>query len=117
VDKAIDITRNVVQRYLIGCGQLLYILWVAEVPWPIGIVCGVGTQSEKKTHFEVYWSYVLPHARRCGVRTKINETILKEFDVIRTLQGSKEGGRAFLIANGFTYDRNRDDWTKVRGKK
>lgn len=86
----------------IGFGQTIYALYVPSYFAPVGLVWGEG----RTTRFDVYGSFVIPWARRNGVRTRINEEIFKDYKVISTEGASKEGGRQFMKASG--YKRNRE---------
>ena len=85
----------------IGFGQLIYLLYVHNHTLPIGLVWGY---AEGK-RFIVGGSFVQPFARRQGVRTRINDAIFEHLSVISTSAGSKEGGRAFLKARGYRFDK------------
>lgn len=81
----------------IGFGQRIYALYVPNHAYPIGLVWGV---PEGKC-FQVAGSFVEPWARRCGVRSRLNETIFTHFETLYTGSGSKEGGRQFMRAKKY----------------
>lgn len=85
----------------IGQGILLYHAWEPKYPAPIGFVWGMPRAHKDKGTFDVFGSFVQTWARRHGVRTKINEQILKHSELIITSNGTKEGGAAFLKASGY----------------
>ena len=91
-----------------GCRQ--YLCFHPSYTAPIGTVF---TTAMSDAAF-VWHSFVLPWARRRGVRTHIHEQMAKHFKVISTGVGSKDGGRQFLIATGFKRDHVRKDWYWVR---
>jgi hypothetical protein len=102
---------------VIGFGISVYALFVPDQTTPIGLVWGETYRTEKKSIFHNHGSFVQPWARRQGVRTKLNEEILKQFDVIETGQGSKEGGLAFLKASGYKQSKVTGAWQLTRKKK
>lgn len=89
-----------------GTGQLMYVLFVTTFIAPIGFVWG----WPEGNSFMVAGSYVLPTQRRCGVRTRINKIIFEHYEVIRTIEGSKEGGLAFMKASGYRYHAPSKTW-------
>jgi hypothetical protein len=88
---------------------------------PIGVVWTLEQYSKvtATTIIEVLDSYVLPRYRRRGVRTKIQECMLNRAErvVVRSTEGSKEGGEAFMRAAGYTYDRQRSEWYFIKPKR
>jgi hypothetical protein len=97
----LDLTRAWVTWTQLGHGIWIYGLFAPNFTGPYGLVWGASRGGAGKNSFEVFHSYVLPYVRRQGVRAKINETILQQFDVIITGDGSKEGGMAFLKSQGY----------------
>jgi GNAT superfamily N-acetyltransferase len=81
----------------IGFGVWVYALFVEDWPCPIGIVWGLAQGKS----FRVYHSYVIPEARRHGVRSKINQEIHKTFNVITTGTSSTKDGKAFMKSQGY----------------
>lgn len=105
-----------VERYDIGVGLWLYVAFTRKFVGPIGVVWGIPIGSTP-ARFDVLHSYVLPFARRKGVRTLIQKEILKSFDVITTVEGSREGGAAFMKAAGYKHDPARAMWSLVKPRK
>lgn len=60
------------------------------------------TDSDR-TIFIVHGSHVVTWAGRCGVRTLINDHIIKEFYAIAT-QGGAHEGQKFMKATGYKSD-------------
>jgi hypothetical protein len=98
----------------IGFGQFIFALYVPNYGWPIGFVWGMGHGEGKDSRFDVAGSFVQPWARRCGVRTRLNEEIFKLFAVIASNHGSKSGGLAFMKASGYKRDRSANMWVLHR---
>ena len=102
----------------IGFGISMYACFSRNFVGPIGFVWGTATGDRGKRRFDVLGSYVMPWARRKGVRTKINEAILSGgCDVIATVSGTEEGGAAFMKAFGYKHDSKRLTWTYVKPKR
>lgn len=100
--KSFDIKEVYVSWAPLGQSVLLYTAWIPTFAAPLAFVWGNPKSTTPNKHvFDVYGSYVLPWARRQGVRSKINEQILKHYGVIITGSGTKEGGMAFLKAAGY----------------
>ena len=100
----------------VGFGVLQYTAFHPSYPAPAGVVWVIGYGGKVPTA-DVLHSYTLPFFRRKGVRSLINEQLLKDYAVIRTSGGSKEGGAAFLKAAGYTFDKVRGDWFLKSPKK
>lgn len=99
-----DIERCFVDRIEIGLNQALYVCRHPTYACPLGLVWGMENYvAGKWTVFEVYGSNVVHWARRCGVRTLINDAILRVFKVIQT-RGASKMGRKFMKARGYKYD-------------
>jgi hypothetical protein len=64
--------------------------------------------------FCVFHAYTPEWARRQGVRTKINEAIFKDYDVVETGESTKEG-KSFMRATGYKFDKKKRVWTKKVG--
>lgn len=119
------------RRCPVPVGDKLWVTWV-DIPYgirlfyamhpdyvfPVGIVCGMAARGQHRTDtFHVMWSYTLPFMRRRGVRTRINQDIAKYFDIVHTWSGSATGGSQFMRAQGYTFDKQRQDWfLKCRNK-
>src|SRR5688572_20981126 len=104
--KAIDITKCYVDGpYEIDYAQELFICRSRDYPCPLGMVWGQGNWNNKKewTYFEVNGSYVLEWARRCGVRSLINEEILKKYKAVTSRDGTKDG-KPFMKKSGYKAD-------------
>ena len=100
-----------------GFGLMLYACFSRNFIGPSGLVWGFRVGKR----FEVLHSYVMPFARRQGVRTWINAEILKDgVQVITTYEGSKDGGAAFLRASGYTRHKAECNWSfavkRLQGK-
>ena len=101
-----------------GFGWTMFICFAREFHSPVGFVWGVlTTTQDDRTTFDVCGSYVIPAARRNGVRTFINQEILKRASVITTNFGSDEGGERFLRAFGYEYDKPTGTWYYVPPNK
>jgi hypothetical protein len=83
-----------------GRGHELAVCWTDGFPHPVGLVWGIVYYDAKgaPAMWETAYSYVLPAARRHGIRTFIDAQIFAQLkvDVIRTTDGSAEGGAAYL---------------------
>lgn len=111
--KKIDLEGSWVTWATIGFGLRIYCLFTPDSPAPKGFCWGYALGG-KKTKFLVHGSYVIPWARRSGVRTRINEQILRHCPVIQTFSGSRQGGAAFMRARGYRYSAAQDTWSLVR---
>lgn len=100
----------------IGFGMLLYVLFARSNPAPVGFVWGlaIAAGNARKTRFEVFGSYVVPYARRSGVRSRLNRQLLEHWQVITTQNGSKEGGLKFMRAQGYRLDKRSGVWSLTR---
>lgn len=99
-----------IQWKRLGFGLSLYVLFSYDHPMPLGFVWGVGSGG-KRNRFDVYGSYVIKFARRRGVRTLINQTILKSYPIVMTQNGTRYG-EAFMRASGYHYNKNVEYWYK-----
>ena len=99
----------------IGHGMEVAVCWSTKILQPVGFVFGFGMAGLKKYTFYVIGSYVIPGCRRHGVRTAINNWLLKTYQVIETKQGTTEGA-AFMKKFGYRYDFDRDSWVYVKPK-
>lgn len=97
----------------IGFGQRLYALYVPNHPYPVGLAWGVPAGK----CFHVAGSFVQPWARRCGVRSRLNEGIFASFQTIATGHGSNEGGRQFIRAKKYERHQALDCFYLKRPKK
>jgi GNAT superfamily N-acetyltransferase len=114
-DKLLWLARCWVQCVPVGFGVLQYTAFHPSYPAPAGMVWVIGYGGDVPTA-DVLHSYTLPFFRRRGIRSLINAELLKEYSIIRTSGGSKEGGAAFLRAAGYTHDKVRGDYFLKRGK-
>lgn len=105
-----EVKRGWVAYTQMGFGHVIYALFVPNHIGVVGLVWG----WIEGTTFAVAGSYVEPEARRCGVRTRINEQILCSYERIRTGSGSKEGGLAFMLARGYKYHKASNTWYLTR---
>lgn len=98
----------------IGFGQMMWTLYVPNHIAPIGLAWGDGHGKR----FELAGCFVEPWARRNGVMTRINQTILSsgQFQSISTVVGStgKDGGLAFLKDAGYAHNKELDLWHMSR---
>lgn len=97
----------------VGFGVVQYMAFHPDFPSPVGVVWVIGYGGKTPTA-DVLHAYTLPYFRRRGVCALIHEQLLTEYVVLRTGEGSKEGGAAFLHATGFTPDPVRGDWFRRR---
>ncbi len=113
---SVDLKNCRVEWHNVGFGAMLYILFIRAVPTPVGFVWGLAMAAgnARKTRFEVFGSYVVPFARRSGVRTKLNAQLLEHWQVITTQNGSKEGGLRFMRAQGYRLDKRSGVWSLTR---
>lgn len=107
-----------IDQVKIGFGQVMYVCYARESIAPVGMVWGFGcTDRNDRSRFDVLGSFVVPFARRQGVRTLINNHIINEdgYHVITSTGGTKEeGGEAFMRAYGYEHDEQRLTWTYVK---
>ena len=103
-----------IQVVEIGLGGWCYVLFDRGHASPLGLVWGLPTAPGR---FDVYHSYVMPWARRQGVRKRINEEIFKTFNVIATGKGTKDGGAAFMKAQGYKYNKELKNWYLLKPTK
>lgn len=97
----------------IGFGQMIYALYVPNHIAPIGFVWGMRGSKD----FNIHGCFVEPWARRFGVMSRINRTLLEHFSVVTTAYGSKEGGAKFLKAAGYKRDERLGVFYLERPKK
>jgi hypothetical protein len=109
-----DVSKAWVTWTPVGFGVMLWMLFVPDFVAPVGLVWGTQHGGKRKLTFNTYYSFVLPGARRCGVRTRINQEILKTYDLIVTGSGTKQGGMAFIKAAGYRYNKELDVWSLQR---
>jgi hypothetical protein len=104
-----------VTKAVLGNGIYMYTYFRDNCAAPLGFVWGTGHHGIK-LRFDVMGSYVIPHERRQGVRTKINARILHDYDVITTQDGTPDG-RKFMMAAGYMFDKRLDQWYKLKERK
>ena len=97
----------------IGFGIKIYALFCRQSASPLAFVWGLpyAAGNGKKSRFEVLGSYTIAAARRLGLRTELNRAIHRDYDVITTQHGSRDGGLAFLRASGYALDRGTGIWS------
>jgi hypothetical protein len=105
-----EVDRIFVTWTAIERGLFMYLAYVPNTMSPVGLCWGELSGGGKKRTFESMGSFVPTWARRFGVRTAINKTILTHASTIITKHGSKDGGRAFLKASGYKWDSNTNHW-------
>lgn len=122
-DDRIDIEKCWVQWMPIGYGMTLYVCWSPDYTSPVGFLWGFTATltgldgQEERMKFDVVGSYVIPAARRQGVRTHLNNVILQTHDIITTDNGSPEGGRAFMEAYGYRFKPEESSWVFVKPRE
>lgn len=102
-----------VEKQTIGFGMTIYILWNRLFDVPLGFVWG----WSHGISFDTLGSYVLPELRRQGIRTRINHEIFLTHSMIKTWQGTKTGGLAFMKAQGYKFQRETAMWYKSRKRR
>lgn len=107
-----DMSKAWVTWTTIGFGVRIYALFGPQFDAPLGFVWGRAGKGNKNS-FSVLGSFVQPWARRQGVRSRINEEIFKQVEVIRSAHGSPDGA-AFMRANGYKFSPEADLWWKPR---
>ena len=92
---------------VIGSGITLLYVFAENFTCPLAHVWGIHVGGDKN-RFDVLHSYTLPFARRCGLRTLINNVIFEKFQVgvIITTEGTDDGGSQFMKSYG--YKRNKE---------
>lgn len=110
----LDVRESTVKCVDIPGGQQMYICYADAYMFPVGFVWGCG---DSRGVFEGAGSYVEPWARRQGVRTKINEAILRDYPVIRTNYGSEDGGMKFMRKQGYRFSKDLHCYFLHRPKK
>ena len=104
----------------LGQGVFQWTCFAQNFIAPVGVVWAIETSGDDGTIIiEILGSYVLPICRRFGVRSKIQEVMLNrpERIIVRTTNGSKTGGYAFMRAAGYTYDKTRSEWFFIKPKR
>jgi hypothetical protein len=111
----IDLQRVWIEVAEIGFGFDLYVCWARNFASPVGFVWGVPSLlDDGRVSFDVFGSYVIPHARRQGVRTRLNLEILKTCATITSNNGSKAGGADFMRAFGYCFKEDEGTWVFVK---
>lgn len=90
--------------YDIGHGVTQYTCFHPSWAAPVGLAWIVPTGSTAV----LMWSFTHPRYRRLGVCSLLTKEILKSFKAIVTSGGSEEGGKAFLKARRYRYDKATD---------
>lgn len=108
----VDLRGAWVCKSVVGFGVTQYTAFCRAFPMPIGFVWGV-EYGGKKQSIDVWDSYVLPWARRSGVRSLINEEILRT-NIAITSGGRSKAGVAFMNARGYRHDAALDRWVLTR---
>lgn len=106
-----------VDHATIGFGFHIYACFSRRHPAPVGLVWGICGADGPRVRFDVFGSFVQPWARRRGVRTLIQQELLKTYDVVATLGGSDSGGAAWMKAFGYRRDRQAMQWVYVRQRR
>jgi hypothetical protein len=107
----LEIQRCWVDWYPLRQGILLYTAYSPVAPSAAGSVWVQRTNNQRGEQVAIVLdSYVPQWARRQGIRTLINKTIAKHADIIMSPQGSKDGGEAFMKAEGYVLDKATGWW-------
>lgn len=107
-----------VVHHKIGQGvTAIFCFWTHNTA-PVGVVYTIlyGPGNTKKQRAEILGSYVVPWARRLGVRSRINDYLFNYLDchTIVTQSGSREGGKAFMQNSGYVLDEKLGIWTLTK---
>ena len=117
-DFELDINKCWVTWDIIGFGVTQFTCFCNEVSFPIGVVWTtmMGAGNGKKKRCEISYSYIVPFARRKGVRSLINKCIFEDYgsDVITTQDGSDTGGLRFMKASGYLMDKRTGIWSLTK---
>ena len=108
--KRVNVARCYVERYDIDYNTEMYVCRSRGFLAPVGFVWGFAMGADKDAYgdvklsrFEVLGSFVPDWARRSGIRSLINKTILQTFDVIHT-NGATPEGAEFMKSSGYKRD-------------
>ena len=112
-NKAIDIAKCWIEVVPLDFEQYMYICRGRSFNGLLGVVWGQAHYGEhgEPSFFEVQNSYVPEWCRRCGIRSLINEKILKDYIAITT-DAATSYGNAWMKANG--YKQTSLGWIKKR---
>jgi hypothetical protein len=100
-----------ISQYTIGFGVWLYCCFDPSYTAPIGLVWGIPLGER----FEVFHSYTILPARRCGVRAAINREIFRHFRTISSSDtASTKAGTAFMKSQGYRRFPQLNVWAKQR---
>ena len=97
----------------VGFGVKQYMAFHPDFISPVGVVWIIEACGRKRKEASVIYSFVLPFFRRYGIRSLINAKLLDVYDLVTTPDGTAEG-KAFMRANGYTFDKARGDWYRKR---
>lgn len=105
---SLDIGKGHVTWTSIPYGLYLYMYHHPNEPQPLGVVIvrvhnTSVTGKSVNTYAEVLISHVISWARRLGIRTRINEEIMKAWPTIVS-SGATKDGKKFMEASGYKED-------------
>lgn len=104
-----DIGETYVEHHFVGNGVTEYLLFSKNWVVPLGVVWAI--RYDQTVH--IFHSYVLPFARRKGIRKKINDYI--ETHCSRIVSGrtaSSQEGIAFMKKQGYRENKELDIFFK-----
>jgi hypothetical protein len=110
----IDLSNSWTDCTVVGFGITQYTLFCRAYPMPLGFVWGFAFGGKRPT-FQVLDSYVVPWARRQGVRSKINEAIFQKAESIVT-GGRSKSGIMFMANTDYTFDPRLTQWSLTKGE-
>ncbi len=110
-EKTLFLSRCECRWHSLGSGNWLVACHHEAYMGPIGFVWGVFPTNN---NFYVAGSYVRHDCQRRGIRTFINKHLLEWYPIISTGQGSDKGGKQFLLASNYKYNKLLDQWFLVK---
>jgi hypothetical protein len=98
-----------VSKIALGYGLIQYTAFgIWDAPFVMGtVILKVGSGYVGSA--EILDSYVIPYCRRHGVRTAIQDAIVKDYKQVTSTHGTKEG-EAWMRSYGYRYDRRLGRW-------
>lgn len=118
MNRNVEIKRCWVQWPMVGFGVTQFTCFSPVFVGPVGVAWTIvqGRGNAGKLLAESLGSYVVPWARRQGIRSLINEQMFKSYgiDVITTQNGSDEGGLAFMKHWRYRLDAATGVWSLTR---
>jgi ribosomal protein S18 acetylase RimI-like enzyme len=105
----------------IGFGLTQVTAYRADFIGPVGVMWGIhmGRGNASPSAFDIIHVYTLPAFRRHGVARAMFDYLLDSLavDVVRTPDGSKDGGLACLRGCGFVRSREAGVWHLSRSRR